>query len=667
MLSAIVEAAARRRSLWTTAAVVLVAVVAAGVAAIGPATAASSPAITSVTIRSSANPVQTGKRVVVTGRLGGRKAGGAQVTLWQRVGKQHRFSVAQRTTAAGSGAYRFALGAGTVTTSRQLYAAAGGRRSRSIVQRVKAVVRLASSSTAVNAGNLLTLSGSVTPSHKGQQLLIQQRFTGGAWRQIATAQLGRQSRFSLAYPMTAGGVSQIRAVLPPDPRNARSFAPAVTVNTLSGIHKIQHVVVIMQENRSFDTYFGTYPGADGIPHGVCLPDPANGGCVAPFHDPADLNYGGPHGAANSAADVDGGAMDGYVIQAEKGSGCNTNDPNCSPCTEGSQARCIDVMGYHDAREIPNYWDYAHDFVLQDHMFEPNSSWSLPQHLFEVSEWSAYCTSPNQPSSCTNQLENPNPIIHSNPLSTTARYAWTDMTFLLHLHDVSWGYYVLQGTEPDCEVDTAVTCSPVAQNAQTPSIWNPLPRFADVHTDNQLGNIQSLTNFYTAARNGTLPNVSWISPSQAVSEHPPGLVSAGQTYVTGLVNAIMQGPDWDSTAIFLTWDDWGGFYDHVPPPVADANGFGIRVPGLVISPYAKQGFIDHQTMSQDAYNKFIEDDFLGGQRLDPTTDGRPDPRPTVRENNPLVGDASADFDFDQAPRPPVILSTHPAPGPASSPP
>jgi phospholipase C len=153
----------------------------------------------------------------------------------------------------------------------------------------------------------------------------------------------------------------------------------------------------------------------------------------------------------------------------------------------------------------------------------------------------------------------------------------------------------------------------------------------------------------------------------VSEHPPGLVSAGQTYVTGLVNAIMQGPDWNSTAIFVSWDDWGGFYDHVKPPVADANGFGIRVPGIVISPYARQGLIDHQTMSQDAYNRFIEDDFLGGQRLDPATDGRPDPRPNVRENNPLVGDLSADFDFDQAPRQPVILSPHPAPGPASSPP
>jgi phospholipase C len=121
---------------------------------------------------------------------------------------------------------------------------------------------------------------------------------------------------------------------------------------------------------------------------------------------------------------------------------------------------------------------------------------------------------------------------------------------------------------------------------------------------------------------------------------------------------MASPDWNSTAIFLTWDDWGGFYDHVKPPRVDANGYGMRVPGLVISPYARQGFIDHQTLSHDAYLKFIEDDFLGGQRLDPATDGRPDPRPSVRENAPRLGDLAADFDFTQTPRAPVTLPTDP---------
>ena len=121
---------------------------------------------------------------------------------------------------------------------------------------------------------------------------------------------------------------------------------------------------------------------------------------------------------------------------------------------------------------------------------------------------------------------------------------------------------------------------------------------------------------------------------------------------------MQGPNWTSTAIFLAWDDWGGFYDHLIPPHVDQNGYGLRVPGLVISPYAKRGYVDHQILSFDAYLKFIEDDFLGGQRLNPRTDGRPDPRPTVRENVRILGDLRNDFDFSRPARPPLVLSTNP---------
>jgi len=121
---------------------------------------------------------------------------------------------------------------------------------------------------------------------------------------------------------------------------------------------------------------------------------------------------------------------------------------------------------------------------------------------------------------------------------------------------------------------------------------------------------------------------------------------------------MRSPDWSSTAIFLAWDDWGGFYDNVTPPTVDQNGYGLRVPAMVISPYARRGYIDHQILSFDAYDKFIEDDFLNGQRLDPATDGRPDPRPDVRENEAILGNLMADFDFSQSPLPPLILSVHP---------
>jgi len=125
---------------------------------------------------------------------------------------------------------------------------------------------------------------------------------------------------------------------------------------------------------------------------------------------------------------------------------------------------------------------------------------------------------------------------------------------------------------------------------------------------------------------------------------------------------MQGPNWDSTAIFLTWDDWGGFYDHVLPPAVDENGYGLRVPGLMISPYARQGYIDHQTLSFDAYLKLIEDRYLGGRRLDGKNEGWPDPRPTIREAVPQLGDLAKEFDFSQQPIPPLVLDPNPSGNP-----
>ncbi len=446
--------------------------------------------------------------------------------------------------------------------------------------------------------------------------------------------------------------------------------------SLEGIHEIQHVIVIMQENRSFDSYFGTYPGANGIPGNICAPDPINGGCVAPFHDPADENSGGPHGYEAFTSDLDAGRMDGFVGQAEKGSKCKGTEPGCSPCTEGASAGCIDPMGYHDAREIPNYWSYAQNFVLQDDMFEPNSSWSWPEHLYLTSGWSALCTNWNDPLSCSSHVEGPptpeplnggpNPYIGANAISLP----WTDVTSLLHKNGVSWGYYVYEGGEPDCESDEAMECAEVPQRPKTPGIWNPLIDFLDVKEDGQRGNVQTLNNFYTGVKNTSeckLPNVSWIVPNRKTSEHPPALVSKGQTYVTTLINSVMRSPCWDSSAIFLSWDDWGGFYDHVAPPLIDEEGFGFRVPGMVVSPYARAGYIDHRQLSHDAYLKFIEDDFLEGQRLNPTTDGRPDSRPDVREEQPGIGDLLGDFDFKQQPLAPLILPAHPAPGPASNPP
>ena len=187
-------------------------------------------------------------------------------------------------------------------------------------------------------------------------------------------------------------------------------------------------------------------------------------------------------------------------------------------------------------------------------------------------------------------------------------------------------------------------------------WNELPGFVDVRADHQLGNIP--VRAFCRGTRGTLPAVSWIQPDPRDSEHAPGLISTGMAFTTRVINAVMSSPDWKSSAIFLAWDDWGGFYDNVVPPRADAMGYGIRVPALVISPYARKGFIDHQTLSFDAYLKFIEDDFLSGARINPMTDGRPDPRPDVRENSPLLGDLARDFNFNRKPREPLILDPCP---------
>jgi phospholipase C len=427
------------------------------------------------------------------------------------------------------------------------------------------------------------------------------------------------------------------------------------------------VIVIQQENRSFDSYFATFPGADGIPtsHGrpmVCVPDPRTGACVRPYVDHADVNGGGPHNSHNAVSDVNGGRMNGFIGQAEAGKkGClNPTDPACTNSAHP------DVMGYHTGSDIPNYWTYAKDFVLQDHMFEPDASWSLPAHLFLVSEWSAACTQHDNPGSCVNAINAahglsrpPNaPAIYGGATRPSPIYAWTDLTYLLHKSHVSWGYYVVSGTEPDCENPGAETCAPVRQRSSTPGIWNPLPFFDTVKGDHQLGNIEDVSHFYAAVKRGKLPAVSWVVPSGEASEHPPSPVSFGQSYVTSLINAVMKSREWSSTAIFLSWDDWGGFYDHVVPPRVDQNGYGLRVPAIVISPYARRGFVDHQTLSFDAYDKFIEDDFLGGQRLDPRSDGRPDARPSVRENEKQLGNLISEFDFSRRPRRPLVLPVHP---------
>jgi phospholipase C len=443
-----------------------------------------------------------------------------------------------------------------------------------------------------------------------------------------------------------------------------SHAAGVPPKLAAARRKIKHIVIVMQENRSFDHYFGTFPGADGIPmegaEPICVPNPqAPGGCTRLFHDPTDENQGGPHDLHDALAVINGGKMDGFIRRwlQRRPPYCDEN-PSTLVCHERS--RQPGVVGYHDAREIPNYWRYAEEFVLQDRMFASNLGWSQPSHLYMVSGWSAECAPPTSVDSCVTDLD----WADNDAVAETPSYPWTDITYLLRKHDVSWRYYVAPNTTPECDSNDGVLvpCAPqplFVSNAEgTPEIWNPLPDFATVHEGNQLRNIQGHHHFFRAAAKGKLASVSWVMPSYDNSEHPFALVSKGQAWVTRVVNAIMRGPDWKSSAIFISWDDWGGFYDHVRPVRVDRYGYGLRVPGLVVSPYAKGGFIDHQTLSFDAYLKLIEDIFLESERLDPKTLDRPDSRPTVRETVPQLGNLLRSFDFSRAPRPPLILRPYP---------
>ncbi|MEX1046610.1 MAG: alkaline phosphatase family protein [Actinomycetota bacterium] len=430
--------------------------------------------------------------------------------------------------------------------------------------------------------------------------------------------------------------------------------PAVTADK-RGIFKLDHLIFVVMENRSFDHYFGTYPGADGLPEKICVPHPAFGGkCMHAYHDTDFMDEGGPHTKKASDEAVNGGKMDGFirVVYDEDKNPCavNPSGPGCR-LRVGPQGQ-PEVMGYHTRDEIPNYWAYADEFVLQDRMFAPTDSWTLPAHLYLVSGWSASCRSQTDPMSCRSDIGGEGSKLRTPRGPEDTPYAWTDITYLLHENGVSWSYYIAPGGE--CE---GIRCDKRGLEEITTDFQNPLPGFRTVLDNNQRENIRPYTEFFAALGTDRLPSVSWIMPAIGESDHPGhSSIADGQEFVTDIVNSVMQSSAWERSAIFVTWDDWGGFYDHVKPPRIDMNGYGIRVPGLLISPYAKRGYIDHQLHTFDSYLKLIEDRFLGSERLDPDTLSRPDSRPTVREAVEKLGDLQQEFDFTQEPRPPVILDS-----------
>ena len=363
-------------------------------------------------------------------------------------------------------------------------------------------------------------------------------------------------------------------------QNATSGLASVQVSGAGNPAPIQHIVILFQENHAFDNYFGTYPGANGPNATVALPvKKGSDARVSPFH----LSSLHPPSLDNSQAAARGayhnGSMDRFVL-AEHTS---------------------ETMGYYDSRDIPYYWDYASQFVLMDNFFTSVMGPSLPNHLYLIAG-------------------------QSGNLTGNARNFKLNFPVIMDELDsrgITWKYY-----------------SGAVANLSRPSAGNPLPAFASFQTNaSRLQNLAPNNAFTSDIRNGTLANVTWVLPMASQDEEPSHNITAGEHYVVSTINTIMQSKYWNSTAIFITWDDWGGWYDHVAPPQVDSLGLGFRVPCLVISPYAKQGYVDHTQGDFTSILKFIE-----------TTYSLP----------PLTGrDAAASsmleaFNFSQAPRAPLVL-------------
>lgn len=416
-----------------------------------------------------------------------------------------------------------------------------------------------------------------------------------------------------------------------------------------GLDQLDHLIFIVQENRSFDHYFGTYPGADGIPRkpgggwaeSTCNPHPVLGGCMKPYHGSEFTNRGGPHGEKASIIDVAGGKMNGFIkgaLSSHNTKACvlDPSGPGCKSLTGPQQQP--DAMSFKTREDIPNYWALADYGVLQDRLFASVDSYSLPSHQFIFSGWSATCSS--GPMTCT-----------SDATPSPSNFSWTPISWLLDEQGVDWGWYVGETTNI-CE--NYPKCPQPERSPYTPPNWNVANGFTTVMQAGLHTHIHPVSEFRQALTNGTLPPVSWVIPGRGLSEHPGGgSMHPGYEYASKLITDIGASSSWNSSAVFLYWDDWGGFYDHVRPPHIDSLGYGIRVPGIMVSPYALQGAVDHQTLSFDAFLKLIEDRFLGGARLDPGVMSRPDSRPSVREDEPGLGDLTSEFNFAQPPRQPPV--------------
>ncbi|MEA2429048.1 MAG: hypothetical protein QOF37_2676 [Thermoleophilaceae bacterium] len=331
---------------------------------------------------------------------------------------------------------------------------------------------------------------------------------------------------------------------------------------------IKHFIVLMQENHSFDNYFGTYSKADGIPKNVCQPknlkDPS-AGCIKPFRignrPIEDLN----HSTRVAHRQYNKGQMNGFVDALRReAAGVQPN-----------------VMGHYDGHDIPYYWNIADNFVLFDRFFTSSAGGSVSNHMFWVTGTPGNEKDDTIPPQGFNQ-----PTIFDR----------------LEKKGVSWKFYVQN-------YDSGITFrNRGVGDRGSQIVWVPLLNYARYLDNPKLAShIVDLDQYYVDLARGTLPDVAYIAPAGS-SEHPPGSIQAGERFVRTLINGLMRSHYWNSSAFMWTYDDWGGWYDHVAPPQVDKFGLGFRAPALLVSPYARQGHVEHTVLDFTSMLKFIEENW-----------------------------------------------------------
>jgi phospholipase C len=405
-------------------------------------------------------------------------------------------------------------------------------------------------------------------------------------------------------------------------------------SALSVLHtnEIKHVVIFVKENRSFDNYFGKFPGATGATTGVTSTGAVVPLVPAPDFEASDLC----HQAVCTVTAINGGLMNGFDIM-QSGGNVYPAIPNLRSYVQFSESG------------IPNYWAYASTFTLADHMYSSIRGPSFSNHLYTIAAQSAGATSsplmylPNGqltettvewgcdlPSGWFVQITSP-----LNPKTITNAYPCFDLPTLGDMVDVA------HASNP------AITWRSYAPTqGQLGYVWNTYSIINHIRNGpDWSANVVPESQFITDAESGNLPSLSWVVTDFKTSDHPPYSVCTGENDTVARINAVMQGPDWGSTAILVTWDDFGGFYDSVDPPQITTYGLSIRVPLLIISPYSKPAYISHTVYSFESLLSFAEN-ILG---LDPLMQA------DVTANN--LGDS---FNFAQTPLPPLILQPRTCP-------